>query len=126
MGFYSYRDPSPRRSIDCYAESAQFLRDMAESGESLEKFIIGAFGDYDTLSTPRSAGSKAGINALRGWTDEMEDAFRREILSTDAEGLIETARLLEKLSAEGGVCIIGPESALDACSDILDSRLGLK
>ena len=125
IGFYSYRDPSPRRSIDCYGESGDFLRELADSGESLENFIIGAFGDYDVLSTPRSAGSRAGINALRGWTDEMEETFRREILDTDRDDLITASKLLDKASADGGVCIVGPESALDACSDILDARLGL-
>ena len=125
VGFYSYRDPSPRRSVNCYGESGSFLRRLAESGESLEKFIIGAFGDYDVLSTPRSAGSKAGVNALRGWTEQMENSFRREILETDAQDLIETAGLLDKLTPASGVCIIGPESTLDSCSDILDARLGL-
>ena len=125
MGFYSYRDPSPRRSIDCYGESGKFLRELTESGESIEKFIIGAFGDYDTLSTPRSAGSKAGINALRGWSDEMESDFRREILDTDSDDLLKTAELLDEVCQDGGVCIIGPESALDSCKDILKARLTL-
>lgn len=126
FGFYSYRDPSPRRSVGCYAESAEFLREFVRSGESPEKFIIGAFGDYDTLSTPRSAGAKAGLNALRGWTDEMERDFRREILNTDGDDLLEAADLIDKLTAKPGICIIGPESALDSCGDLLSARLGLR
>ena len=125
LAFYSYRDPSPRRSIDCYAESGKFLREFVKSGESLEKFIIGAFGDYDTLATPRVAGSKAGANALRGWTDEMENTFRREIIGTTGEDLLSVADLLDKASEQRAICVIGPESALDSCSDVLAGRLTL-
>ena len=123
--FYSYRDPSPRRSIGCYADSAEFLRKFAESGESIEKFIIGALGDYDTLTTPRTAGSKAGVNALSGWTPEMEDELRRSLLATDKAALLAMADLLESAAKDPAICIVGPASALDTCSDILDGRIEL-
>ena len=123
--YYSYRDPSPRRSIGCYADSAEFLRKFAESGESIEKFIIGALGDYDTLTTPRTAGSKAGVNALSGWTPDMEDELRRSLLATDKAALLAMADLLESAAKDPAICIVGPASALDTCSDILDGRIEL-
>ena len=125
LAYYSYRDPSPRRSVDCYAESGEFLRKFVESGEPIEKLIIGALGDYDTLTTPRSAGSKAGVNALRGWTPEMEDEFRYRLLHTDRDDLLRAAELLERAADDPGVCIIGPASALDSCADLLKARLEL-
>ena len=125
LAYYSYRDPSPRRSVDCYAESGEFLRKFVESGEPIEKLIIGALGDYDTLTTPRSAGSKAGVNALRGWTPEMEDEFRYRLLHTDRDDLLRAAELLERAADAPGVCIIGPASALDSCADLLKARLEL-
>ena len=125
LGFYSYRDPSPRRSIDCYAEAGKFLRDFVESGEPLERFIIGAYGDYDTLSTPRSAGSKEGLNVLRGWSRETESEFRRELLCTGADDLLKAADRLDELAKNPGVCVIGPKTALDSCSDLLKNRLSL-
>lgn len=125
LAYYSYRDPSPRRSVDCYAESGEFLRKFVESGEPIEKLIIGALGDYDTLTTPRSAGSKAGVNVLRGWTPEMEDEFRYRLLHTDRDDLLRAAELLERAADAPGVCIIGPASALDSCADLLKARLEL-
>ncbi len=125
VAFYSYRDPSPARTLGCYADSGSFLRELAENGEPLDKYIIGAFGDYDPLSTPRSAGVKAAVNALRGWTDDMERRFRSEMVSTSSEDLLAAARLLERLSEEGGVCVIGPKSALDSMNGTLKARLEL-
>jgi Zn-dependent M16 (insulinase) family peptidase len=123
LAFYSYRDPSPRRTFDCYVGSGDFLRGFVDSGEPLEKFIIGAFGDYDVITTPRSAGARAAVNALRGWSDEMEKNFREEIISTSRASLLHVAELLDKVNERGAVCVIGPESALDSCADILKARL---
>lgn len=125
LGYYSYRDPSPRRSIDCYAQSGDFLRSFVESGEPLERLVIGALGDYDVLTSPRTAAAKAGVNALRGWTDEMEDEFRRSLLATDREDLLSAAKLLDEAANDPAICIVGPASALDTCADILKSRLEL-
>lgn len=123
LAFYSYRDPSPRRTLDCYAGSGDFLRSFIESREPLEKFIIGAFGDYDTLTTPRSAGARAAVNAIRGWTEDMEKRFREEIVAATDESILHVAELLDKVTEKAAVCVIGPESALSSCSDVLKARL---
>ncbi len=123
LAFYSYRDPSPRRTLDCYAASGDFLRSFIESGAPLEKFIIGAFGDYDTLTTPRSLGARAAVNAIRGWTDEMERRIRKEIVSASKEDILRVAELLDEVAGVGAVCVIGSEGALSSCSDILKARL---
>ena len=125
LAYYSYRDPSPRRSIDCYSESAEFLRKYAQSGEPIEKLVIGAMGDYDTLTTPRSAGARAGVNILRNWSCDMEDEFRRTLLQTDREDLLAMADILEEAAKDPAICIVGPSAALESCSDILKARLEL-
>ena len=53
----------------------------------------------------------------------MEKRFRVEIVSTDADALLAEADLLDKVAKRRAVCIIGPESALDSCSDVLLARL---
>lgn len=123
LSFYSYRDPSPRRTLDCYWASGDFLRSFIESKEPLEKFIIGAFGDYDAITTPRSLGARTAVNAIRGWTEEMERRFREEIVFATGESILQVAELLDKVAKNSAVCIIGPESALASCSDVLKNRL---
>jgi len=125
LSFYSYRDPSPRRTLDCYAKSGEYLRQMAKSGEPLDKFIIGTYGDYDLLTTPRSAGAREAVNTIRGWDAEAERAFREEIVNTTPADLIRIADLLDTVAKRGAVCVIGPKSALDSCRDRLDRVLEL-
>ena len=65
------------------------------------------------------------MSALRGWTAEMEDEFRRTLLATDKTALLAMADLLESAAKDPEICIVGPASALDTCSDILDGRIEL-
>ena len=56
--FYSYRDPSPEKSLACFKGSGSYLRELANSETDLTKFIIGAYGEYDLLKTPKRAVKK--------------------------------------------------------------------
>lgn len=100
IAYYSYRDPSPKGALEAFRASAAFLRELALSGRDLTAFIIGAFGEYDILTTPRSAAVESTYNTLTGWTDEDEAELREALLSTTHSDLIRAAELLEQ-AAEG-------------------------
>ena len=118
VGFYSYRDPSPERSIQCYRGAGEFLRQFAESGEDITKFIIGAIGETSPLATSKLKGSLATTRYLRGKTYEDECKSRREILSTDKEELLRIAALLDKITATGAICIVAGKDKLADCKEI--------
>ena len=121
VGFYSYRDPSPKRSVGCFAESGEFLRDLAKSGEDITKFIIGAVGNIAPLLTPKLKGSLAARRYLRGVTDEETEKRLGEILATDSDALINISKILDKICESACPCIIAGRDILDACN--LDSIL---
>ena len=123
IGYYSYRDPSPARSIGCYGGSGEFLREFANSGEDITKFIISAVGDSDPLTTPRLKGSLSATRYLRDLSYEDECRFRREILDTDKAELIRIADILDKVSECGSICIVAGKDKLDECSEIIDTIL---
>ncbi len=125
VGLYSYRDPSPARTVSCYKGSAEFLREFAESGESITKFIIGAVGDSSPLTSPRLQGSLAISRYLRGIDYEKECQTRREMLATDKDELLRIADIIEKITSTDAVCVVGGKEQLDACSDIIDTVLEL-
>lgn len=112
---YSYRDPSPSASIAAADGSAEFLRELAQSGESLDGYIIGAFGDYDALSSPRTKGSEATGLALSGKTHEDERRVRESMLSFDKAELERLADVTERLMSTNAVCVFGPKEQLDTC-----------
>lgn len=115
VGFYSYRDPSPKRTLSCYRESADFLRSFANSGEDISTFIIGAVGDTSPLMTPKLKGTTATSRYLRGITYEDVCRARREILATDKEELLRLADLIEKIVATDAICVVGGKDKLESC-----------
>lgn len=118
IGFYSYRDPTPARTLGCYKECAGFLREYAKAGEDITKFIIGAVGDSSPLTTPKLKGTLAATRYLRGITYEDECRIRREMLETDAEELLRIADILDKVCAKEAICVVAGKDKLDTCENL--------
>jgi len=123
VGFYSYRDPSPLRSVGCYKEATSFLREYAKSGEDITKFIIGTIGDAEPLTPPRLLGSLSAMRYLRNISYEDVCKTRREILETDSDELIRIADMLDKAFENEALCIVAGKNKLDECEKIIDSTL---
>lgn len=121
--FYSYRDPNANRSLGCYADAAQFLRDFADGDEDLTKFIIGAIGDTEPLMSPRVVHSTAATRYICGITYEYLCRVRSEILSADRDSLRAAADVIDKINFVDAVCVIGGKDKLEACGDKLDTLL---
>ena len=115
---YTYRDPSPARSIGVFSEEAAFIREFCESGEDLTRFIISAVGATEPLRSPAEEGEKADIDALSGRT--FEDARRRraEMLSTDRAKLLAVCPALEDCAENGCVCVVGSDAGLAEFGDM--------
>ena len=111
LGFYSYRDPSPYRSIECYKGSADFLRAMAEGDDDFTNFIIGAVGDSDVLLTPKNRSILAMALYLRGESYASRCERRKEMLKTSKADLVRAAELIEK-ACLGGFCIVGSKDII--------------
>ncbi len=125
VGFYSYRDPSPARSLEKYKESADYLRALAQDGASIEKFIIGAMGEYDPLTTPKNAAAQSSWNYINGTSDEELDRERAALLSTDKDSLIRAANIIDGLTKINSICIVGGNEHLSACKEIVENVIVL-
>ena len=116
---YSYRDPSGKRSLDCYQNTAGFLRDFFGKTEDLTGHIVGAIADNSPLMTPRVMGLVADVWYWKGVTYEVRRANRKALLASTAEELIPLCDSLEQTLANGGICIIGSEKQIKACGELL-------
>ncbi len=116
-GYYTYRDPSPERSIDIFDKSAEFLRSFAESEEDITTFIIGAVGDSDPLITPKVISALAINSYLTGKTYEDRIRERHELLSVNKQDLLRAADILDKIAEDGGICIVGSREKLESCGE---------
>jgi Zn-dependent M16 (insulinase) family peptidase len=110
--FYSYRDPSPEAALSVYKKAPAFLRELASAGKDLTKFIIGAYGDYDILTTPRTEATQALYDYMTGWSAEKELALKEGILSANGDGLCLAADIIEEAFASSSVCVIGESGAI--------------
>lgn len=112
--FYSYRDPSPEASLGYYREASNYLRALAESGEDITKFVIGAFGEFDMIITPRTASAIAAADYLNGWSEEDEIRTRRDMLAVKTEDLRLAADIIDDALSAPRTVIVGSEEHLAA------------
>ena len=112
LGFYSYRDPSPEKSMKCYLRAPDYLRRLADSGEDITKFIIGAVGEYDILTTPRTLSAMAFVDYITGWTPDKESEIIPGMLGTGKEELYRCADIIESAMSCASVCVVGSEASL--------------
>ena len=112
---YSYRDPTPTRSLQMYRGAADFLREFVASGERIDKFVISTISDTEPLMSPRDEGAVADGRWFSGKTEEELRQQRGEILATDGEKLLSWCAALEHMAATGAVCVVAHDEALKAC-----------
>ena len=113
ISFYSYRDPNPGASLNYYRESANYLRTLAESGEDITKFIIGAIGEYDVLTTPKLSSMITTQHYLSGWSDEKEMEIVRQMLSVTSKDLYVAADIIDEVLRDEKRAIVGGREQLD-------------
>ena len=118
MVCYSYRDPSPARTLKVYAGSADFLKAYYQGDENLDKFIISAVAGTEPLLAPGERGMAADERWFAGITYEGQKEHRREMLATTREKLLGWCDALKAMSAEGAVCVVAHDEALKQCEDI--------
>lgn len=114
VGFYSYRDPSPSRTLGIFDSAPRFIREFANSERDITKYIIGAVGDSEPQRTPRMAGAGATVRYLRGISYERECELRRSMLGVNSSELLKIADSVEKSVRGGAVCVVGPREELEA------------
>lgn len=117
IAFYSYRDPSPENSIEYYKQSAEYLRDVARSGCDLSKFIIGAVGEYDILTTPRMRFNLATADYLSGWSAQKSEETRAAMLKMTAEDLFTVADIIDRALENSSCVVVGTEEHMKALGE---------
>ncbi len=112
---YSFRDPTPARSLTMYRGAADFIREFVQSGERIDKFIISTISDTEPLMSPRDEGARADSQWFTGQTEQDLRKQRGEILATDGGKLLAWCEALEHMANTGAVCVVAHDEALKAC-----------
>ena len=119
---YSYRDPTPAKTLEADAGEADFLRAFAKE-ENLDPYIISALNELNPLLSPRDKGALADGRFMAGYTREEAERIRKQILHAAPEDLVRCAEWLESFAREGAVCVVAHQDALKACEGLEISDL---
>jgi len=120
---YSYRDPTPAKTLTADAGASDYLKAFAGQNENLDPYIISALNELNPLLSARDKGSLADGRYMTGYTREEAERIRRQILHAVPEDLIRCAEWLDPFSREGAVCVVGNRDVLDHCEGLTVSDL---
>ena len=115
---YSFRDPTPAKTLEADGGAAEFLRAFAEQGEDMDPYIISALNELNPLLSPRDKGSLADGRCMTGYTREEAEKIRLQILHAKPEDLIRCADWLNAFSRDGAVCVVAHQDALNECEGL--------
>lgn len=115
MFSYSYRDPSPARSLEVYRNMGNFVRKFAQSGEDITGFIISSVAETEPLASPDQLGAGADRDWFSGFSLAQAKEERQQMLRSTAADLEQWCEVLDALREQGSVCVVGYTDALAAC-----------
>lgn len=112
--YYSYRDPSPTRSIEVYRAAPSALRELLEEIDDLSGFIIGSIGThFMQASTPYLEATDATRYYMIGYAPGFSAGLWRSIAKTTKEELIEISRVLDEAYKDATFAIVAPKTMVD-------------
>ncbi len=109
---WSYRDPTPGKTLEADRGAADYLRHFAEENGDLDSYIISALNELNPLLSARDKGALADGRYMNKYSREEAERIRKEILYAVPEDLIRCAEWLEAFSREGAVCVVGNQKIL--------------
>ena len=112
---YSFRDPSPAKTIDVVRNISSFTKDFVKQNDSVDKFIISTIGESEPLQSARQKQKSADARYFSNLTYEMRKKEREEILKTTPSTLLQCTSAIDNLKMNPSICVIGYEDALKAC-----------
>lgn len=115
MVTYSYRDPSPARTLGINRSLSKGLRDFVAGDERIDKYIISTVGESEAPLGSENQILVSDENLLCGITPEDLCRERAEMLSTTKDALLTWYGVLDQMAKDGGVCVIGHDGAIAAC-----------
>ncbi len=118
MYFASYRDPNLQNTYEIYHNAYKYVEEFDCSDRDMLKYIIGTIAKIDSPMTPSMEGSHNYMGYENGFTDEMVQKARDQILTCDKYAIRELAKFIKLLSESEAVCTIGNEYKLEECKDL--------
>ena len=113
--FYSYRDPTPARSLNVYDYASTYVEKI---DEALNGYIISCVAAMEPLRSAAAQGRLADQRWFAGLDEETLREHRQQILATTTQMLHSWKDSLAQMAWDGAVCVVGHKDALETCEDL--------
>lgn len=113
LTFISYRDPNLLKTLQCFDQTIDFLKDLDLGEDELAKAIIGTIGDIDAYLLPDAKGYTSLLRYLTGDSDARRQRMRDQVLATNMSDFKAFAEMLEDFKKNGLVKVLGSQSAIE-------------
>ena len=115
---YTYRDPSPARSLGVYKTIPEFLDSFTKSEDmDIDGYIISTIASSESLTGTARKGYEAEIAHMAGDTFEKKQKRRTDLLTMTVDDLLSFRKMFDGIRDNGSVCVIGNEAALAGLDD---------
>ena len=118
-GYLSWNDPKPGRTLGCYDKSGDALRAFAKGDAALDRYIVSAVASTEPYETPSVEVATAATRFLQGRTPEDVQRLRAEMLRTTKADLLKFADVLDGLTKDASICVVGGGEAFDTATNLL-------
>ncbi len=115
---YSFRDPSPAKTLEVYDKAGAFLGDFCKGLDNVDKYIIAAIADTEPLQSPAADGRMADLNYFCQVPDSVYVAERKAMLGSDVKKVASWAPVITEAYRDACVCVTGHADALAKCQDL--------
>ena len=112
--FVSYRDPNLSETAMVYEKAAEYIENILLPERDMTKYIIGTISSKDTPLTPKMKGARARNMYLTGFSLEMLQKERDQILGASQEDIRACAQAIRDFVAQDNLCALGSVSKIRA------------
>lgn len=113
FSYLSYRDPNVLETLQNYAGTGNFLRNLDLSQAELTKSIIGVIGEMDTYLLPDAKGYTSMLRFLTGDSEEIRQIRRDQVMATRQKDFQSFGEVLEAMNSTGRVVVMGAHDAIE-------------
>lgn len=126
FNYLSYRDPNLIQSLENYDRTADFLRKIDLPESELSKSIIGTIGDMDSYQLPDAKGFTSMVRYLTGYSDEIRQQMRDQVLTTKVKDFRNLADVLDQIALQGRVAVLGSADTITDANRTADDFMTVR
>ena len=120
LQFYSYRDPHLDQTLERFAQASSWLSGFDPTQEDMEGLIVSSVAAIDAPVKPRTLVRRQAGRFLSGRAPEDRMEHRRQIISTDLNGIRSFASPLADVVEAQAICAFGNRRILESSATGLE------